>query len=775
VYNIEWDRETGCYILVPNIKGVTKEIRPVFFEELDLLGFKSIGNWEYPKCEEPLLWAETRRYYYKGEFVAETVGGGLYSFPEIKIYQNGLKLEPVDLSTMIEKNKALMEGLVSRTLISTYDIYKRYKRRKYDIFYVAFSGGKDSVVLLDIVSRALPHDEFVVIFGDTTMEVDDTYKAVDLAQKHWSDLQFYTAKAEYDARESWKLFGPPSRTQRWCCGVHKSAPSLLLLRQLLGKDNMKALVYDGVRAEESNVRATYDMVSDGNKHLTQSNCRPLLEWNTAELYLYIFQHNLLFNKAYRYGAIRVGCSICPLASSWWEVIANAVYPRNIKPFVDIIEEYSGSKSFSTSERQKYINSGGWKGRVGGRYLEISGCRIIEQFNGQTLCFHVREVHYDWKEWVKAIGDLVDNGEGKYLLVYKERNYPIISEKTGEGLIVTIEKLDNSREDIRLAYLIRNIFNKVAYCVGCKTCMVECPVGALFVDKNRIMINDQKCVRCQSCIDMPKGCLLAKSLNNSVGGIGMTLKGMDRYHHFGFRKEWLSYFFEMLDNFWHSDKLGSLQFGGFRVWLKESEIILNNSLSELGSILVKLGSDDIRTWAIIWTNLAYRSTIIKWFVLNTDYNTRYEPSELMSMLGDDYSQSTRKNAITSLFETLKSSPIGRELGNGICDFKGKAVIGVTRTGWQTPDDITLLYSLYKFAEKMNGHYSFTISELVSDNPDRMGVSPTKLFGISPDDLKRILQGLAFIYSDYIKVAFNKDLDNVFLESGHSSLGILNLLK
>ncbi len=32
------------------------------------------------------------------------------------------------------------------------------------MFYVAYSGGKDSIVMLDIVQRALPHDGFVVVF-----------------------------------------------------------------------------------------------------------------------------------------------------------------------------------------------------------------------------------------------------------------------------------------------------------------------------------------------------------------------------------------------------------------------------------------------------------------------------------------------------------------------------------------------------------------------------------------------------------------------------------
>ena len=38
MYNYEWDKETGGYILSTKVTGVTKEVRPVFAEELRFLG-----------------------------------------------------------------------------------------------------------------------------------------------------------------------------------------------------------------------------------------------------------------------------------------------------------------------------------------------------------------------------------------------------------------------------------------------------------------------------------------------------------------------------------------------------------------------------------------------------------------------------------------------------------------------------------------------------------------------------------------------------------------
>ena len=49
MYNYEWDKETGGYILLPTkISGVTKELRPVFAEELRFLGLDKNFGWKIP-------------------------------------------------------------------------------------------------------------------------------------------------------------------------------------------------------------------------------------------------------------------------------------------------------------------------------------------------------------------------------------------------------------------------------------------------------------------------------------------------------------------------------------------------------------------------------------------------------------------------------------------------------------------------------------------------------------------------------------------------------
>ena len=156
--------------------------------------------------------------------------------------------------------------------------------------------------MLDLVQRAIPHDAFYVVFGDTTMELSDTYRTVEVSKKRWNDLSWRVARTTFDAKDSWKVVGPPARTIRWCCGVHKSSPSLIEIKKILSEHrkceiqdikHFKALAFLGVRAEESEMRSTYSMVSDGNKHAVQINCNPILEWGTGDLFISCLKNCLL--------------------------------------------------------------------------------------------------------------------------------------------------------------------------------------------------------------------------------------------------------------------------------------------------------------------------------------------------------------------------------------------------------------------------------------------------------------------------------------------------
>lgn len=217
---------------------------------------------------------------------------------------------------MVHANHDMLEKLAQDTIKKIYNTYIEY-RDKVDLFYVAFSGGKDSIVALDLVQRALPHNIFKVLFGDTGMEFPDTYEVVKHVEENCRDMgiDFLRAKSEYQPEYTWTIFGPPAQTMRWCCSVHKTAPQIILLREIMQNPHFRGMAFTGIRGDESASRSEYDDVSLGEKIRGQYSCHPILEWNSAELFLYIYSRDLLLNDAYKKGNSRAGCLVCPLATS----------------------------------------------------------------------------------------------------------------------------------------------------------------------------------------------------------------------------------------------------------------------------------------------------------------------------------------------------------------------------------------------------------------------------------------------------------------------------
>lgn len=781
MYSYEWDKETGGYNLVTKITGVVKEVRPVFFEELEFLRFDKQFGWLFPQSENPLLWAEGRRYFYKSEYVGEAVGGGLYSMPTLKNVIPNLVLEPVDIDVMVAKNEGLLNGLIQKTLKNIYNMYEDYKD-KVDMFYVAFSGGKDSMVMLDLVQRALPHDAFDVVFGDTTMELSDTYKTVEKAKKLWNDLNWHTAGTDFDSKESWQYAGPPSRTIRWCCGVHKTAPSVAKIKEILAErkgcrmqeiKHFKILAFLGVRAEESEARSMYAMVSDGNKHTVQINCNPILDWGTGELFAYCFQRKLLLNDAYRKGLRRVGCLFCPMSSTWYECIINHNYEEEVLPYIDIVKS-SLRKDYSNEEGWKiYLSEGGWKQRSSGKLLRNSENKVINISSQDEEKYIIKAPNYSWKKWMLALGDFIEIENNFYSLQYKDvtLNFHVAEE---ENIITfTFIPIHRSKTSIRFMYLLKNVFNKTAYCKNCKVCMSECPNGALNITDNDVIINN--CLHCESCLDKSKGCVIAKSIV-TTGDNNMSVKNIDRYKNFGLRQDWVELYLEDYNNFWTNKRLGTHMFKSFEKWGKEAGL-LDRANTPLPFVpkLARVGYNNSNTWGYIYTNIVYNSPIFNWFIRNTEFGLSYQVSDLIIMIGDGYADTTKKNALSALKDTIKSSPIGWLLGQGECEMKGRQVISITRTGWKDPEPLVILYSLYKFAEHSEGLYSFTLSDLLEDSEERIAMSPRLIFGVEADELKPILQGLANNYPDYINVDFNKGImDNIFLRSGKKSTDIIELM-
>lgn len=53
MYSYEWDSSTGGYVLTPTPLAFSKEPRPVYYKELNILGFDK--HWKYDKTTVSLI------------------------------------------------------------------------------------------------------------------------------------------------------------------------------------------------------------------------------------------------------------------------------------------------------------------------------------------------------------------------------------------------------------------------------------------------------------------------------------------------------------------------------------------------------------------------------------------------------------------------------------------------------------------------------------------------------------------------------------------------
>lgn len=845
MFKVIWDRENnGVRLTMSPPSGEALNIcpRPVFWEELDFLGLDKLG-WKYPHCKEPLLWACDRRYFYKGELILETVGGDLQEIHSISFVKNSdIQLQPIDLEKLRSINEDSIFLIEHESMVFIDSEYRKYKaaeraiknnpeidfqklaetlskktkkefavvkedcdsfdvmpieaieqsgkssllKNKIDFFVCSFSGGKDSQVVLDLVTRVIPSKDLVVIYSDTGYELPpslELYSTVEHFYKaKYPELNFYISKNHQQLMYYWDKMGAPSRVLRWCCSIMKSAPLARLLKELNGGEKQpSAILFDGVRNEESVNRANRTRIGKNVKHNNIINISPILNWNSTEVYLYILLRDLPFNKAYRLGFSRVGCVICPYSSKWSENIASKVFPNSINPFINKIKDTLVRTNVSGIDN--YIRIGKWKERAGGRTVECeSSISIIEE--GANFKANIKFARENILTWLTVLGeiqysDFGENNNGTLKYRNKLYRFSVIQKQPD---IQQIEVLGTNFDVIFISH-IKRVLYKATYCIHCEVCEVECPTGALSVVPT-VTINKDKCVHCLKCVEFDgKGCMSASSVSISSGESKVKMQsvksGINRYNDgMGLREMWLKKYFERYNSFFDDDSHGlnpRYQIPPFINWIREARILnqTDKYISDFGKMLAaSFEANNLAVWEIIFINLTENSEIAKWFFVSVPFNQNLTKQELEIMIQDAYpdlKDRTLKNPLNSLLNTFKESPLGKDIPVGVYTMVDKKT-GVIRRPHNELSLVAAAYSLYRYAEK-TGRYSLTVSEFY-DPEQKDGI--VKQFGIEREPFEQILRSLEQDANHVLRAELKMGLDNIILREDLKSDDIINLM-
>lgn len=187
-------------------------------------------------------------------------------------------------------------------------------------YYLAFSGGKDSIVTDHLMKRA-------EVKYDTHMNLTsvDPPELLTFVREHYPGIELIKPKKSMHTLIIEKRM-PPTRLIRYCCEWLKEHGGEL------------RMVVTGVRQDESFRRSAYHEIEADTKIKNKFHVRPILRWTEADIWEYIEENRLPYCSLYDEGFSRIGCVMCPMSGKSGMLRGKERWPAIYKMYLGACEK-----------------------------------------------------------------------------------------------------------------------------------------------------------------------------------------------------------------------------------------------------------------------------------------------------------------------------------------------------------------------------------------------------------------------------------------------------
>lgn len=406
----------------------------------------------------------------------------------------------------VKANEKILDGMIERSHAFIKNVAGSMDLK----VSVSYSGGKDSLAVLQLVDESL--DDYEIMFADTGLEFPETVENVKQVVEHYGK-KLRSSSAGEAFWDSISVFGPPTMDTRWCCKICKLGPITRLI-----DENYEGgcLSFIGQRQYESHARSISKKVWKNPWVGNQVGASPIQEWTALHIWLYLFRTKAPYNPAYEKGYDRMGCWLCPSSSLADFFQLEESHPELAKKLNSHLLVYAKKMGLSP----EWVRYGLWRYKRYPRILqelaEKKGISLLPSQEAQKeLHFEVATGYRPCKaggisadgsfgqaidiETLKESGMLSPIGKASYIegaasVTFRESRTQVFASGNVNG------RSENEKELKSLMRIVEFSVRRALLCQGCGVCVGHCEHNAIEMKEKQVRIKEN-CTHCGACIEV----------------------------------------------------------------------------------------------------------------------------------------------------------------------------------------------------------------------------------------------------------------------------------